>query len=223
MSGSAACSIPHARKLAGHSDADVALHALTDAILGALADGDIGVHFPPSDEQWRGASSDRFLAFAVERVTRARRHDRPSRRRDRVRGAEGQSAPRRDARAHRRDRRRCRSTASASRRPPTRSSASSARRRHRRLRDRDDPPALERSHDRRRDARAARARARCLPRAQMDGRDGGILHRRAGRGRAHRNRRLVRRGRPRLRHLFQRRQDGACSACRRQRLRRMAR
>ena len=60
--------IPHARKLQGHSDADVALHALTDAILGALADGDIGVHFPPSDEKWRGASSDRFLAFAVDRV-----------------------------------------------------------------------------------------------------------------------------------------------------------
>jgi len=60
--------IPHARKLQGHSDADVALHALTDAILGALADGDIGVHFPPSDEKWRGVSSDRFLAFAVERV-----------------------------------------------------------------------------------------------------------------------------------------------------------
>jgi 2-C-methyl-D-erythritol 4-phosphate cytidylyltransferase/2-C-methyl-D-erythritol 2,4-cyclodiphosphate synthase len=60
--------IPHTRKLAGHSDADVALHALTDAILGALADGDIGAHFPPSDEQWRGASSDRFLAFAIDRV-----------------------------------------------------------------------------------------------------------------------------------------------------------
>jgi 2-C-methyl-D-erythritol 4-phosphate cytidylyltransferase/2-C-methyl-D-erythritol 2,4-cyclodiphosphate synthase len=60
--------IPNARKLQGHSDADVALHALTDAILGALADGDIGVHFPPSDEKWRGASSDRFLAFAVDRV-----------------------------------------------------------------------------------------------------------------------------------------------------------
>ena len=60
--------IPHDRKLSGHSDADVALHALTDAILGALADGDIGVHFPPSDEKWRGASSDRFLAFAVDRV-----------------------------------------------------------------------------------------------------------------------------------------------------------
>ena len=60
--------IPHSRKLTGHSDADVALHALVDAILGALADGDIGVHFPPSDEKWRGASSDRFLEFAVERV-----------------------------------------------------------------------------------------------------------------------------------------------------------
>ncbi|MCC6780210.1 MAG: bifunctional 2-C-methyl-D-erythritol 4-phosphate cytidylyltransferase/2-C-methyl-D-erythritol 2,4-cyclodiphosphate synthase [Hyphomicrobiales bacterium] len=60
--------IPHARGLSGHSDADVVLHALVDAILGALADGDIGVHFPPSDPQWRGASSDRFLAFAVERL-----------------------------------------------------------------------------------------------------------------------------------------------------------
>lgn len=60
--------IPHVQALTGHSDADVALHALTDAILGALADGDIGAHFPPSDPQWRGASSDRFLTFAVERV-----------------------------------------------------------------------------------------------------------------------------------------------------------
>ncbi len=61
--------IPHAQALTGHSDADVALHALTDALLGALADGDIGAHFPPSDPQWRGASSDRFLRFAIERVT----------------------------------------------------------------------------------------------------------------------------------------------------------
>jgi 2-C-methyl-D-erythritol 4-phosphate cytidylyltransferase/2-C-methyl-D-erythritol 2,4-cyclodiphosphate synthase len=60
--------IPHDRGLTGHSDADVALHALTDAVLGALAEGDIGAHFPPSDPQWRGAPSDRFLAFAVERV-----------------------------------------------------------------------------------------------------------------------------------------------------------
>ena len=67
-SRSAASASRTATALTGHSDADVALHALTDAILGALADGDIGAHFPPSDPQWRGASSDRFLTFAVERV-----------------------------------------------------------------------------------------------------------------------------------------------------------
>lgn len=61
-------SIPHTKKLKGHSDADVALHTLTDAIYGALADGDIGSHFPPSDPQWKGASSDRFLIHACERV-----------------------------------------------------------------------------------------------------------------------------------------------------------
>jgi 2-C-methyl-D-erythritol 4-phosphate cytidylyltransferase/2-C-methyl-D-erythritol 2,4-cyclodiphosphate synthase len=60
--------IAHDRGLSGHSDADVVLHALVDAILGALADGDIGKHFPPSDPRWRGASSDRFLKFAAERV-----------------------------------------------------------------------------------------------------------------------------------------------------------
>ena len=58
--------IEHDKGLAGHSDADVALHALTDAILGAIGDGDIGTHFPPSDPQWKGASSDRFLAHAAE-------------------------------------------------------------------------------------------------------------------------------------------------------------
>ena len=60
--------IAHSHGLDGHSDADVALHALTDAILGALGDGDIGDHFPPTDPQWRGAASHRFLAFAAERV-----------------------------------------------------------------------------------------------------------------------------------------------------------
>jgi 2-C-methyl-D-erythritol 4-phosphate cytidylyltransferase/2-C-methyl-D-erythritol 2,4-cyclodiphosphate synthase len=60
--------IPHSRGVTGHSDADVVMHALVDAILGALADGDIGVHFPPSDPQWKGMSSDRFLIFACERV-----------------------------------------------------------------------------------------------------------------------------------------------------------
>jgi 2-C-methyl-D-erythritol 4-phosphate cytidylyltransferase/2-C-methyl-D-erythritol 2,4-cyclodiphosphate synthase len=58
--------IDHDYGLAGHSDADVALHALTDAILGAAALGDIGDHFPPSDAQWKGSSSDRFLAHAVK-------------------------------------------------------------------------------------------------------------------------------------------------------------
>ncbi|MBZ0129982.1 MAG: bifunctional 2-C-methyl-D-erythritol 4-phosphate cytidylyltransferase/2-C-methyl-D-erythritol 2,4-cyclodiphosphate synthase [Rhodobacteraceae bacterium] len=56
--------IPHERALKGHSDADVAMHAITDAIYGALAKGDIGRHFPPSDPQWRGAASDIFLAHA---------------------------------------------------------------------------------------------------------------------------------------------------------------
>jgi 2-C-methyl-D-erythritol 4-phosphate cytidylyltransferase/2-C-methyl-D-erythritol 2,4-cyclodiphosphate synthase len=57
--------IPHDKGLAGHSDADVALHAITDAVLGAVGEGDIGTHFPPSDPQWRGARSGRFLEHAV--------------------------------------------------------------------------------------------------------------------------------------------------------------
>lgn len=60
--------VPHALGLAGHSDADVAIHALVDALLGAIGAGDIGDHFPPSDLQWKGASSDRFLAHAVALV-----------------------------------------------------------------------------------------------------------------------------------------------------------
>ena len=60
--------LPHDRTLKGHSDADVVLHALTDAVLATICDGDIGHHFPPSDPQWRGAASDRFLAFAVARL-----------------------------------------------------------------------------------------------------------------------------------------------------------
>ena len=64
--------IPHSQALAGHSDADVALHALTDAVLGTIGAGDIGKHFPPSDPQWRGASSDRFLRHAVELVAARR-------------------------------------------------------------------------------------------------------------------------------------------------------
>lgn len=57
--------VPHPRGLRGHSDADVGLHALSDAIYGALAEGDIGTHFPPSDPQWKDAASDRFLAHAA--------------------------------------------------------------------------------------------------------------------------------------------------------------
>lgn len=60
--------VPHDRGLVGHSDADVGLHALTDALLGTIGDGDIGMHFPPSDPKWKGASSDLFLADAVRRV-----------------------------------------------------------------------------------------------------------------------------------------------------------
>jgi len=63
--------IDHDRGLAGHSDADVAIHALVDAMLGAIGAGDIGQHFPPSDPQWRGASSDRFLAHAARLVADA--------------------------------------------------------------------------------------------------------------------------------------------------------
>lgn len=60
--------VPHSHGLIGHSDADVGLHALTDAVLGAIGDGDIGMHFPPSDPQWRGAASHRFLRHAADRV-----------------------------------------------------------------------------------------------------------------------------------------------------------
>lgn len=62
--------IAHSKGLVGHSDADVALHAVTDAILGAIAAGDIGEHFPPSDPKWKDAASDRFVAHAVAEVKR---------------------------------------------------------------------------------------------------------------------------------------------------------
>jgi 2-C-methyl-D-erythritol 4-phosphate cytidylyltransferase/2-C-methyl-D-erythritol 2,4-cyclodiphosphate synthase len=60
--------VPHNQGLEGHSDADVALHALTDALLGAIGAGDIGLHFPPTDMRWKGASSDQFLAHAASLV-----------------------------------------------------------------------------------------------------------------------------------------------------------
>lgn len=61
--------VPHSRGLAGHSDADVVLHAITDALLGAAGLGDIGEHFPPSDPQWKGASSDLFLSHAATLIS----------------------------------------------------------------------------------------------------------------------------------------------------------
>ena len=63
--------IEHDQGLVGNSDADCGLHALTDALLGAVSDGDIGEHFPPSDSRWKGAASDRFLTHAVGRVAAA--------------------------------------------------------------------------------------------------------------------------------------------------------
>ena len=60
--------VPHDRGLAGHSDADVGIHALCDAIYGALAEGDIGRHFPPSEAQWKDADSARFLRHAAARI-----------------------------------------------------------------------------------------------------------------------------------------------------------
>lgn len=60
--------VPHTHGLEGHSDADAGLHALTDALLGAIGDGDIGQHFPPTDERWRGATSSIFLAHAASLV-----------------------------------------------------------------------------------------------------------------------------------------------------------
>src|SRR5687767_14410622 len=63
--------LPHNKGLSGHSDGDVLLHAITDAILGALAAGDIGSYFPPSDPKWKGANSAVFLAEALRQMRKA--------------------------------------------------------------------------------------------------------------------------------------------------------
>jgi 2-C-methyl-D-erythritol 2,4-cyclodiphosphate synthase len=63
--------LPHPKGLAGHSDGDVLLHALTDALLGAIAAGDIGTYFPPSDPKWKGADSAVFVQEALKRVREA--------------------------------------------------------------------------------------------------------------------------------------------------------
>ena len=95
--------IPHERGLAGHSDADVVLHAITDALLGAAALGDIGDHFPPSDPRWKGAASDQFLGLCCAAGARSRRADRPCRRHSDLRSAQDRPAPRGDGRPRRRD------------------------------------------------------------------------------------------------------------------------
>ncbi len=64
--------VPHSHGLEGHSDADVGLHAITDALLGCIGEGDIGQHFPPTDERWRGAASWKFLDHAAPRWCGAR-------------------------------------------------------------------------------------------------------------------------------------------------------
>ena len=95
--------IPHDHGLEGHSDADAGLHALTDAILGAIGEGDIGQHFPPTDERWRGAPSWKFLDHAAGLVREPRAAHRALRRHADLRAAEDRAAPRRHARTHRRD------------------------------------------------------------------------------------------------------------------------
>jgi 2-C-methyl-D-erythritol 2,4-cyclodiphosphate synthase len=76
--------VPHARGLDGHSDADVLAHAVGDALLGALGDGDLGTHFPSSDERWRDASGATLLGEITRRVARSATSTRPSSRRSRA-------------------------------------------------------------------------------------------------------------------------------------------
>ena len=63
--------VEHDQSLDAHSDGDVGIHALCDAIFGALCDGDIGMHFPPSDDKWKDAASDQFLTYAVDKIIKA--------------------------------------------------------------------------------------------------------------------------------------------------------
>ncbi len=90
------------RSLVGHSDADVGLHALTDALLGAIGAGDIGMHFPPTEPRWRGAASDRFLAHAAALVREKGGDIAARRRHGDLRAPENRAA----SRAHDRTRRR---------------------------------------------------------------------------------------------------------------------
>ncbi len=90
--------IPHGHGLVGHSDADVGLHTITDAIYGALAAGDIGTHFPPSDPQWKGAQSHIFLRHAAQMARDAGYHPHPCGLHADLRASQGRPACRRHAR-----------------------------------------------------------------------------------------------------------------------------
>ena len=112
--------IPHDQRLSGHSDADVGLHALTDALLATCGAGDIGTHFPPSDPQWKGAASRIFVEHAAAIVRATRRPHRQCRHHADLRGAEDRPASRGDDRGDAGDARTSPPAASRSRRRPTR-------------------------------------------------------------------------------------------------------
>ncbi len=135
--------IAHSAALSGHSDADVGLHALADALYGALAEGDIGQHFPPSDPQWKGTASKVFLAHAAERV-RARGGAIVTSTHAHLRSAEDRPAPEAMRPASPRSRASI-SAASPSRRRRRTARLYRPRRRHRVPRDRDRAAALDRA------------------------------------------------------------------------------
>ncbi len=158
--------VPFNRGFLAHSDGDVGLHAIVDAILGALADGDIGSHFPPSDPKWKGAASDQFLEIRRRSRRQAWRSYRKSRSDDDLRSAENRPAARGHASPHRRDHRPAPiprggegndQRAAGIYRPPGRD---------RRDRRRDDPAAL--GHDWREQLSMSGSATRALSRSLLD-------------------------------------------------------
>ena len=197
----AASPFPIRQRLKGHSDADVAMHALTDAILGAIGEGDIGTHFPPSDPQWKGAASRIFLEKAVELlhakggVHRQCRHHHPggsAEDRAPYPGDEGGACTPAPSVAGSRSR---------SRRPPPRSSAPSDVGRHHGLCDGHGPAAMTFSPG------LLRAAEHLLETCRRKGRlhcHRGKLHGRADRRRSDRHPWIIGCGRLRLRDLLER-------------------